>query len=65
MTRLILAISLLLALAPAVESKSVKAQCKSRCSVMYGACLKRTTTAKGRALCKTERASCKGGCVVK
>lgn len=56
---------LLLAIAPAAESKSLKAQCKSRCSVVYGACLKRTTTKKGRTQCKAERKSCKGSCLGK
>jgi hypothetical protein len=53
---------LLLAAAPAAEPSSPKSQCKSRCSVMYGACLKRTTTAKGRAQCKLETKNCKGSC---
>ncbi len=63
--RLILAVSLLLAAAPAGESKSALDQCKTRCSVMYSACLKRTTTKKGRAQCKAERSYCKGGCVAR
>jgi hypothetical protein len=53
---------LLLVAAPAAEPKSVKSQCKSRCSVMYSACLKRTSTAKGRAQCKLETKNCKGSC---
>lgn len=53
---------LLLAAAPAAEPNSPKSQCRSRCSVMYGACLKRTTTAKGRSQCKLERKTCKHGC---
>ncbi len=53
---------LLLAAAPAAETKITKATCKSRCSVMYSACLKRTTTAKGREGCKAERKACKGSC---
>lgn len=53
---------LLLAAAPAAEPKANKGACKSWCSVMYNACLKRTTTAKGRAQCKVQRTSCKGGC---
>jgi len=60
--RAVLAGLLLLAAAPAGESKSPKAQCKDRCSVNYSACLKRTTTSKGRAQCKLERTGCKGGC---
>jgi hypothetical protein len=61
--RLVLAGALLLlAAAPAAEPKSPKGQCKSRCSVMYSACLKRTTTAKGRAQCKLETKNCKGSC---
>ena len=53
---------LLLAAAPAAETKITTGTCKSRCSVMYKACLKRTTTAKGRAGCKAERTACKGSC---
>ena len=53
---------LLLAAAPAAEPKTNKGQCKSRCSVMYSACLKRATTAKGKAQCKLERKGCKGNC---
>jgi hypothetical protein len=53
---------LLLVAAPAAEPSSPKSQCKSRCSVMYSACLKRTSTAKGRAQCKLETKSCKGTC---
>lgn len=53
---------LLLAAAPAAETKTAKGSCKSRCSVMYSACLKRATTSRGRAQCKVERSSCKGGC---
>jgi hypothetical protein len=61
--RFILAtVLLLLAAAPAAEPKSAKSQCKSRCSLMYSACLKRTTTARGRAQCKVETKTCKGGC---
>lgn len=53
---------LLLAAAPEIESKSTASICKDRCGVMYQACLKRTTTQKGRALCKVERKSCKNSC---
>lgn len=53
---------LLLAAAPAAEPKSNKSQCRSRCSVMYGACLKRATTARGKSQCKLERKGCKGNC---
>jgi hypothetical protein len=53
---------LLLAAAPAAEPNSPKAQCKTRCSTMYSFCLKRTTTSKGRAQCKMQRATCRGGC---
>jgi hypothetical protein len=53
---------LLLAAAPAAEPKSTKATCKDRCQVQYGACLKRTTTKRGRAQCKVERTNCQGGC---
>ncbi len=63
--RVIVAVLLLLAAAPAVESKSVLEQCRSRCSVMYSACLKRTTTKKGRAQCKAERSTCKGSCSIR
>ena len=53
---------LLLAAAPAAESKSTKAICLTRCQVQYKACLKRTTTKRGRAQCKVERTTCKGTC---
>lgn len=54
---------MLVAAAPAAESKSAMAQCKGSCSVNYSACLKRTTTKKGRAQCKLERKACsKGRC---
>ena len=53
---------LLLAAAPAAEPKTAKGQCKSRCSTMYSACLKRATTAKSRQACKVERKGCKGNC---
>ena len=62
--KLILAAGLmiLMAAAPAADSKSPKAQCKDRCAVNYSACLKRTTTKKGRSQCKLERTACKNGC---
>ena len=53
---------LLLAAAPEAEPNSPMAQCKSRCSVNYSFCLKRTTTSRGRAQCKVERKTCKGQC---
>jgi hypothetical protein len=53
---------LLLAAAPAAEPMSAKGKCRSRCQVQYQACLKRTTTQKGRAQCKVERKTCKGTC---
>lgn len=56
-------IALLLAAAPAVEPKSAKAACDDRCSVMYSACLKRATTARGREGCRIDRKRCKGSCV--
>ena len=59
---LITGLMLLLAVAPEVEPKSTPLSCKDRCSVMYQACLKRTTTQKGRAQCKVERKGCKGYC---
>lgn len=53
---------LLLAAAPVAEPKSSKSVCKDRCQVQYKACLKRTTTKKGRTQCKAERKTCKGTC---
>jgi hypothetical protein len=53
---------LLLAAAPEAEPKNNKAICKNRCQVQYSACLKRTTTKRGRAQCKVERTTCKGNC---
>jgi hypothetical protein len=60
--RFILAGTLILLAAAPAEPKITKGSCKSRCSVMYSACLKRTTTAKGREGCKAERNACKGNC---
>ena len=60
--RRVLASLVLLAAVPAADSKSAKSQCTDRCSVNYGLCLKRTTTAKGRSQCKIERKACKGSC---
>jgi hypothetical protein len=61
--RIVLAgLMLLFAAAPAAEPMSSKGTCKSRCQVQYQLCLKRTTTQKGRALCKAERKTCKGSC---
>jgi hypothetical protein len=46
---------LLLAAAPAADPKSTTSTCKDRLQVQYKACLKRTTTKKGRAQCKVDR----------
>lgn len=64
--RLILASAFLLLAAtiPAVP-KSPEAQCNGRCSVDYNFCLKRTTTAKGRAECKLEHKACGRSCKTK
>jgi hypothetical protein len=53
---------LLLAAAPTAEPKSTKSACKDRLQVEYHACLKRTTTAKGRSLCKVERKTAQKTC---
>jgi hypothetical protein len=46
---------LLLAAAPAADPKSTKSTCKDRLQGQYKACLKRTSTKKGRSQCKIER----------
>jgi hypothetical protein len=51
---------LLLAAAPAAETKTTS--CKSRCQIQYNFCLKRTTTQKGRTQCKAMRTSCQRTC---
>jgi hypothetical protein len=48
-------VMLLLAAAPAAEPKSSKSTCRDRLQVGYKACLKRTSTKKGRSQCKVER----------
>jgi hypothetical protein len=53
---------LLLAAAPVAEPKSAKSTCKDRLQVQYRACLKRTTTGKGRSQCKVERNTAQKTC---
>jgi hypothetical protein len=53
---------LLLAAAPVAEPKSSKSTCKDRLQVQYRACLKRTTTGKGRSQCKVERNTAQKTC---
>ena len=53
---------LLMAAAPAADSKSTKSSCKDRLQVGYKACLKRTTTSKGRSQCKVERNTAQKTC---
>ncbi len=53
---------LLLAAAPTAEPKSTKSACKDRLQVEYHACLKRTTTSKGRSQCKVERKTAQKTC---
>jgi hypothetical protein len=53
---------LLLAAAPTAEPKSTKSTCKDRLQVEYKACLKRTTTQKGRSQCKVERKTAQKTC---
>jgi hypothetical protein len=55
-------VMLLLAAAPAAEPKSPKSTCKDRLQGQYKACLKRTSTNKGRAQCKVQRNTAQKTC---
>jgi hypothetical protein len=60
--RYLIAAVVFLAAVPAGEATTPKAQCKSRCQVQYEFCLKRSTTDRGKKLCKVERKNCHGTC---
>jgi hypothetical protein len=55
-------LALLAAAVPASEAKSPRAQCKDQAQSQYNFCLKRSTTKKGRAMCKADLKTTRSRC---
>lgn len=49
-------------LVPAMEAKSAKGQCKTRCDTTYGFCMNHAVTKAAKKSCKADRKNCKGQC---
>ena len=60
--RILFALVIVLLVGQVADAKSAKEACKDRCHLNYDFCLNRSTTKKGRSMCKVDLSKCRGTC---